>query len=418
MPTNEQIRTIDTDYIRKQFPSLNTDWILMDNAGGSQTAKTVIDRINEFYLTSDVQVGGSYEASNLATERVMKAQESMATFINAADPCEVILGSSTSLLLRILALCLRHKFSEGDEVIVTNVDHEANIAPWVDLQNYGINVKFWNINTDTFELNLGDLESLFTGRTRLVAVNNVSNITGTINPIKKIAEFVHDRGALICVDGVAAAPHRPVDVQQLNVDFYAFSFYKVFGPHYSLLYGKKDILLSIPGFNHYFITEPNEVPLKFQPGGVNYELCHSLTGVTDYFAGVSDHHFKGSANSSLREKILNTYSLIESHEENLSNRLLQYFINKSNIKVIGHPYGDKAVRVPTISFIVDGTDSKEIVSKVDEYKIGIRYGDFYARRLIEYLGTAEQNGVIRVSMVHYNTTEEIDKLIDVFEKIL
>ena len=408
---------LDPEFSRKEFPALCGDWIFMDNAGGSQTLKKVTDRINKYLLTSDVQHGASYNVSQLAMDRVSEAVKHMSTFVNASEPSEIIMGSSTTMLLRILSLCLLHKFRAGDEVIVTNCDHEANIGPWADLEKHGLRVKVWQVNPNTFEMDLKELESLLTNKTRLVAVTHTSNIFGTIIPIKQIAELVHSYGAKICVDGVAHAPHRLIDVKDTNVDFYAFSFYKTFGPHYALLYGKKEILLDIPGINHYFIGR-NEVPHKFQPGNLNFELSYGTLGISDYLADMFSFHYGEDKNINLRNKFEKAYDLIRNYEEKLSSHLLDYLKTKNQITIIGKEDPDKSFRVPTISFVVNKTDSESIVLKVDKYNIGIRFGDFYARRLIEFLGLASQKGVVRVSLVHYNTIEEIDKLIEVFERIL
>ena len=222
--------SLNIEWVRQNFPALSGDWVFFDNAGGSQILQPVVDRINEYLLTSNVQHGASYSISQLARERLTEANQTMAVFINAGNSSEVIMGPSTTMLIRILSICLGKWFKPGDEIIVTNCDHEANIGPWVDLEKQGIKIKFWEINPETLEFHLEDLAPLMNKRTRLVALNHVSNILGTINPIKNIAEFVHDHEALICVDGVAYAPHRKIDVQALNVDFYVFSCYKVFGP--------------------------------------------------------------------------------------------------------------------------------------------------------------------------------------------
>ena len=406
---------LDLNFVRRQFPSLNGEWIYMDNAGGSQILKSVADNISKYLLNFNVQLGASYKISQTATEAVVEGAAMTAEFINAADQSEVIIGSSTTMLIRILSLCLGRTFRPGDEIIVTNCDHEANIGAWVDLHQQGIIIKWWKINPDTFKLELRDLKKLMTDKTKLVAATHTSNILGTLNPIKDWAEYVHDNNAFICIDGVAHAPHRAIDVQESGVDFYAFSFYKVYGPHLAMLYGKKELLLNIPGINHFFIGN-EDIPYKFQPGSVNYELSYGIIGLRDYFNSfAAAHNFSGK---SFRENVLFTYNLIAEHEEILAARLLDYLNSKSNVKIIGESTASKNVRVPTISFMVDNTNSDSITLKVDESKIGIRFGDFYARRLIDDLGLSERNGVVRVSMLHYNSLEEVDKLIAALDSII
>ncbi|WP_008314784.1 aminotransferase class V-fold PLP-dependent enzyme [Leptolyngbya sp. PCC 6406] len=428
---------LDLDYVRQQFPALAGDWTFFDNAGGSQVARPVGDRITDFLYGSNVQLGASYGVSQTATERVAAAHQGLATLINAPDPQTVVLGSSTSALFRILAHCLGQTLQPGDEVVVTNCDHEANISPWVDWQGLGITVKVWTLNPETLTLDLADLADLLTPRTRLVAVTHVSNVLGTINPIRAIADLAHHNGSLICVDGVAYAPHRRVDVQALDVDFYAFSLYKTYGPHQALLYGRRELLEALPGFNHYFITS---VPYKFQPGNVNFELAYGSLGILDYLTALAAHHGGGLdgavpeppasdlTTSDLTTSDLTTqdpgtqlrqaFALIRDHETALGDRLLTYLRQHPAVAIIGCPDAHPDHRVPTISFVVAGRTSAAIPPRIDPHHIGIRYGDFYAVRLIEDLGLALQDGVVRVSMVHYNTLEECDRLIACLDAVL
>jgi cysteine desulfurase family protein (TIGR01976 family) len=415
MTTLSSVQPLDMQKVRGYFPSLARDWTFFDNAGGSQILQPVLDRLQDYLLTSNVQLGASYDISQLATERLQEANEFAATFINAADLSEVVMGPSTSMLLRILAFCFGATLQPGDEIIVTDCDHEANITPWLELQHQGITIKTWQINPQTLSLELKDLEPLLTARTRLVTLTHASNVLGQINPIRAIADLVHQAGALLCIDGVGYAPHRLVDVQAMDVDFYVFSYYKVYGPHHALLYGKYDLLKQLPGFNHDFIG-PDQVPYKFQPGGANYELSYSTLGLKDYFLSLTES--QNSEAVSLRQRLIQGFTQITDHETLLSQRLLEFLNDKSNIKVIGPNAPAPDVRVPTIAFTIDGTLSGTIPPQVDGHRIGIRYGDFYAKRLIQTLGLVEQEGVVRVSMVHYNTLEECDHLLEVLDQIV
>ncbi|MEM7369420.1 MAG: cysteine desulfurase-like protein [Bacteroidota bacterium] len=407
---------LDLAYVRSHFPALSGDWIFMDNAGGSQTLKTVSDRISDYLLTSDVQHGASYEVSQIATQRVRQANQAMATFINATYAEEVVMGASATMVFRLLSLCLAKTLEAGDEIIVSNADHEANVSPWTDLADQGIVIKIWKVRPETMEFHLEDLGTLMTDRTRLVCVTHTSNVLGTLNPVKEYARFVHDRGALIAVDGVAHAPHRLIDVQETDVDFYVFSTYKVYGPHYALLYGKKEHLLRLPGINHYFIQQ-DDLPYKFQPGNNNFELTYSMLGVVDYLEAVAQHHQPDASRSS-RANMELAFELFVEHEERLAARFLDFLNSQASVRVVGSTDSSKSVRVPTISFVVDGMQSDHLVEQVDPHKIGIRFGDFYAKKLIEDLDLESYNGVVRVSLVHYNTLEEVDRLIGVLEKIL
>jgi cysteine desulfurase family protein (TIGR01976 family) len=407
--------TLDIDFVRSAFPALGGDWCFFDNAGGSQILQSVLDRLQTYLLTSNVQLGASYDVSQQATERLQTANQFAATLVNAADISEVVMGPSTSMLLRILAHCFGQTLTPGDEIVVTNCDHEANITPWLELQKRGIVIRTWSLNPDTLALELADLDRLLNPRTRLVTLTHASNVLGQINPMRAIADRVHQAGGLLCVDGVGFAPHRLVDVQAMDVDFYVFSFYKVYGPHHGLLYGKRDLLLALPGFNHQFIG-PEQVPYKFQPGGANYELSYSILGLQDYLTALSQHH--GGEAATLREHMIHSFKLISHYEEGLSGQLLDFLNSKPGVRIIGPSAANRQVRVPTIAFAIDGINSSTLPPQVDPHKIGIRYGDFYAKRLIADLGLAEQGGVVRVSMVHYNTPAECDRLIRILERLI
>jgi len=409
--------TLDIDFIRKQFPALQSDFIFMDNAGGSQTLGSVINRISDYLINYNVQPGASYKISDSAVRELESSVEKIANFINADRPEEVIIGPSSSMLLRILSICLSGDWVPGDEIIVSNSDHEANVSCWTDLSKLGFVIKTWNINKETLEFDIEDLKNLLSNKTKLVAMVHTSNIIGTINPISEISKIVHDNGSLFCVDGVAYAPHRLIDVQKFDVDFYAFSFYKVYGPHLAMLYGKYELLREMEGINHYFVRK-DEVPYKFQPGNFNYELTYSLPAITDYFSLISDQHFQEYKKLNNRDEFSNAFNLIAGHEQLLADYLLEYLNNRDDIKIIGNKTGNKNKRVPTISFVHSRYKSSDVVRKVDDYNIGIRYGDFYAKKIIEYLGLEEKDGVIRVSLVHYNTIEEVKSLINAFEQIL
>ncbi|MBC8321838.1 MAG: cysteine desulfurase-like protein [Bacteroidetes bacterium] len=407
---------LNTTFIREQFPALRGSWTFFDNAGGTQVVKQVGERINNYLFNTNVQLGASYEISQFSGERVLEARQMWTDTINASNNYEIVFGSSTTALLQNLSRSLVQSFKPGDEVIVTNLDHEANIGPWVSMKKFGIVVKTWKINPDTYSLDLDDLAKLITDRTRLVAFTHVSNITGTINDVKEITKFVHDNGALVCVDGVAYAPHRLIDVKKWDVDFYVFSMYKVYGPHYSLLYGKKKHLNKLAGINHFFIGK-DEVPYKLQPGNVNFELSYGSKGIIEYFDAVYSYYFEDNG-LPLFSRLGKVFELISSHEEKLAEPLLHFLNSKKGIKIIGEKTADKNIRVPTISFNVENRKSSEIPILVDPHKIGIRWGDFYARRLIDAMKLSDNDGVVRISMVHYNTLEEVDRLIKVLDSIL
>jgi len=406
---------IDIQFIREQFPALERDFIFMDNAGGSQVLGKVAERISGYLLHHNVQLGASYKVSQEAGQKLNYATSRVAELVNASRDEEVVMGSSTTMLLRLLSLSISKQWKKGDEVIVTDTDHEANVSPWMDLKEKGIEVRIWKVNPETLELEIPDLKKMMNSRTKLVAVTHASNVLGTINPIKKIAKEVHKAGALICVDGVAYAPHRKVDVQELDADFYTFSWYKTYGPHLAVMYAKYNKLLQLDSLNHNFIGK-KEVPYKLQPGNFNFELTYSTLGIIEYYEDLYLHHFNKKP-ADFSEKLNNTFKLIATHEEKLASELLNYLNEVPEIRIIGSAKADASERVPTISFVHSKFQSDQIVEKVDHHGIGIRFGDFYAKKLIKSLDLEEKNGVVRVSLVHYNTLEEVQKLIKVFQQI-
>jgi cysteine desulfurase family protein (TIGR01976 family) len=403
----------DTAFVKGNFPALGQGQVYLDNAGGSQVTRQVAHRLTEYLFTANVQLGASYAASVRAGEMVQEGRQALATLFNAARPEEVVMGATTTQLFDQLARALVQTWEPGDEVIVTNFDHEANIGPWKKLADKGIVIREWKMPPGADMPDLDDLRALMSDRTRLVAVTHASNIYGTINDVRAIADLVHAGGALICVDGVAYAPHRAVDVQALGADFYAFSVYKVYGAHFAALFGRYELLLAAGNINHRFFAS-DKVPQKLEPGNANYELAYSCVGVIDYFEALAQAH---GINSTGRAAVEAAFGLIAAHEERLSLRLLDYLASREDVTIIGTPSPDAARRVPTISFVVDGLSSEAVVRAVDPSGIGIRYGDFYSRRLVQSLDLPNPDGVIRVSAVHYNTLEEIDRLIARLEDI-
>ena len=405
--------SLDLDFVRRQFPALGGDWTFFDNAGGSQILKRSVDRISDFLLTRNVQTGGSYDVSIKAREAVEDSRRAVATLLNAARPEEIVMGPTTTALLQNLARAMASQLAPGDEIIVTNADHESNIGPWVGLEKLGIVIKTWKVNTETFELDIADLLPLFSHRTRLVCVTHVSNLLGTINPIAEIARIVHEHGARICVDAVAYAPHGAVDVTAWDVDYYAFSFYKVFGPHHAVMYGKYEHLLELDTLYHYFYGK-DKVPQKLEPGNVNYELSCGAAGIVDYLVELGG---KSDPAGSDRAKIVAAFSDIADHEQLIGEQLLAYLRNRNDCRIIGRTSASDS-RVPTISFKVDGRDSGELAKSIDPYKVAVRFGDFHARRLAEALDVTANGGVVRVSMAHYNSPAEVDKLIVALDAVL
>ena len=400
--------------VRAEFPALASDCVYLDNAGGSQVLRRVADRIRDYLLTTSVQLGASYATSQAASAKVVSARRAIAELINAAHEDEVVMGPATTALMFILTSALLPGIKPGDEIIVTDSDHEANIGGWMRMQQAGAVIKVWQVNRDTLELELADLDRLLSQRTKWLAMTHASNVLGTVNPVAEAAKRVHAVGGRLCVDGVAYAPHRLVDVQASGADIYVFSFYKVFGPHYAVLWGQRELLLALPTLNHHFIGR-DVLPYKLQPGNVNFELSYGCVGIADYLLAVGDQL---AASGSRRQRMQVAFDAFAKHEDAIAEKLLGFLRSKKNVRIIGHGYVSNGNRMPTVSFVVTGKQSEAIVRHIDQFNIGIRFGDFYAKRLIEALELEAQGGVVRVSIAHYNTIEEIERLIGHLDAVI
>ncbi|HEU4405768.1 MAG TPA: aminotransferase class V-fold PLP-dependent enzyme [Polyangiaceae bacterium] len=401
------------DFVRGHFPGLDQEgWALFDNAGGSLALEGVAAAAAEHLRHAAVQLGASYALSRRASERVAAGVAAVAR-LAGARPREVVVGPSTTQLLQNLARALGPRLAPGDEVVVTDCDHEANRSPWARLAERGVVVREWRLDRASLALRLDDLEPLMSPRTRLVCFPHVSNLLGTLHPAADFARFVRERGALSCVDGVAYAPHRRLDVGALGVDFYAFSLYKVYGPHLGALYVRDGLWAGLDNVNHDFFG-PDAVPYKLQPGGPNHELTSSLVAIEAYLLGLAAA-VGAPPEAPAGERLALAFDAIAGHEEALSARFLAGLARLPGARVWGEPGPARARRVPTFSLTFEGRRSPDVVARVDEARVAVRHGDFYAPRLVERLGLGPQGGVVRASMVHYNTEAEVDRLLEALE---
>ncbi len=414
--TLENIK-LDIDYVRSQFPAfkdpLSKDWSFFENAGGSYVPKNVIDKLTEFMTATKVQPYAEYPMSKIAGENMDLATKLFAKMINAKNN-EILIGGSTSINLYVLSNALKKFINFGDEVIVTNQDHEANISPWRKLKDAGANIVEWKFNINNQELEISELEKLITTKTKILAVTHCSNIVGSVNNLKAICDIAHKNNIIVIGDGVSYAPHGFPDVKNLDVDFYTFSLYKTYGPHLALLYGKEKILKNLPNQNHEFLE--GKYPYTINPGGPNHEELVSLIGIYEYFEGLYNHHFEYKEQSIL-EKIKKINNLISEHEEYIGNPILNYIDNRNDFKLIGKNKINNKDRAPTISFTSKNKSSKEIANFLVEHNIATRNDNFYAWRCLEALGINTEDGVVRLSMTHYNNINDTDKVIETLKKI-
>ena len=408
---------LDVGYVRSRFPAFSqpelADWVHFENAGGSYVPHRVIDLLTRFYTVSKVQPYGPAGPARAAGEAMDRARELLPATFNAA-PDEVHFGPSTSQNTYVLARAIRPMLDDGDEVIVTNQDHEANIGSWRRLADTGITIRQWSVHSDDGLLDLADLEALLTERTRLVCVTHASNLAATVNPVRAIADLVHRVGGLLVVDGVSWAPHAAIDVAELGCDIYLYSTYKTYGPHQGLLYCRRDLLDRLANQSHYFNESKPEARLT--PAGPDHAAVAATAGIVDYYEDLHHHHFgTDNGDRSLVDRIGAVYDLVAAHEEELMAPLIEFLVAKE-VRILGSTSTSRSVRAPTIAFTSDRSSGPTIVDALAAAGIGIGHGDFYAKRLVEAVGAPD--GVVRISMVHYNTIEEVRRAIAALDPLL
>ncbi|KAI4090290.1 MAG: hypothetical protein LQ344_004838 [Seirophora lacunosa] len=382
---------LNVDAVRSHFPALKQNQVFLDNAGGSQILSDAINSIRTYLEETNVQLGASYNVGQKATEKYNEGLKAAADFMNAS----------------VDEIAFALSFPDDAEIICSSIDHEANISSWVRLAKIrNLTLKWWTPSSEPGDLKLTaeNLRPLMSAKTKLVTCTHSSNILGTIHDIKGIADEVHKTpGATLCVDGVAYAPHREVDVKALDVDFYSFSWYKVYGPHISVLYGSQAAQQNVTSLGHYFHTPADTLATKLGLAAASYELVGTLPSILSYFGPD-------------RKK---TWSAIAAHEQRLQGILLDYLNARDDVVVYSERSADSKLRLPVISFSVKGKSSRDVVEKVDATSdFGIRWGHFYSKRMVDDLLGLQQDGVIRVSMVHYNTEQEIRDLVSVLDKVL
>lgn len=399
---------LSVEDIRKLFPALSSGFAFLENAGGSQVPQCLIDAVSQFYVEGNAQTGAGYEVSDRATETVAHAHEVAAAMFGAESFGVAVLGPSTSQLLLTLSDAWSRKIQPGDEVVVSVANHEANIGPWLRLEAVGAVIKWWDVDSTSGESSISELERLLSSRTKIVSFPHTSNLLGNVADVERITHLAHSAGARVVVDGVAYAPHRQMSVAAWGVDYYAFSFYKTFGPHMAAMYGRSDALAELEGPNHYFV--PNEeLPRKFELGCLSFEGCAAVVALETYFKRLT------GANKFDRSTLQKAFERIRTLEAELTTTLISYFKSKNGVRVIGPIEGD---RVPTVSFVSSKSDSQSVAQHVNRSGVGIRCGHMYSHRLTKSLGVAPDPGVVRVSAVHYNTVEEIRLLIRLLDEVI
>ena len=400
------IPKLDLDFVRAQFPAFSEPslkgWAFFENAGGSYPCRQTVDRLHDFYTKTKVQPYGPYPAATTGGRLMDDAYVRLAGAMNVGRD-EVHIGPSTSQNTYVLAHAFRQIWDDGDEIIVTNQDHEANSGVWRRLVDTGITVREWKVDPVTGMLDPADLAALFTDKTRLVAFPHVSNIIGHNNPVTEICASITAAGAVSVVDGVSAAPHGLPDVSSLGADIYLFSAYKTWGPHQGVMTVKSAVCNSLPNQSHYF--NDSYATKRLVPAGPDHAQVAALNGVVDYIDAVHEAHFDDGALPS--ERAQRVHDLFRNTETELLAPLLDSLRDNPKARLLGPD--DAVTRVPTVALHTERNPA-EIAAELAEHKIAADASNFYAVRVLEAMGVPLDPGVLRVSFVHYTSPEEVARL--------
>ncbi len=408
--------TFDVAAIRSHFPSLETGAIYFDNPGGTQVARETMERMQQYFLHYNANHGGAFRTSRDSDALVAEARQAVADFLNAVRPEEIVFGQNMTSLTLHISRSIARTLNAGDEIIVTRLDHDANVAPWLLIaEDRGCIIRWVDIHPKDCTLAMEQMEQLISSRTKLVAVGYASNAVGTINDVRRAVELAHSVGALCFVDAVQYAPHRPIDVQALDCDFLVCSAYKFFGPHIGILYGKYAHLDTLKAYK----VRPSgaEPPDKFETGTLSFESIIATLGTMEYLTWLGTTfgaEFKGHYQEHYHGRTLalkQAMAAITASELELNQKLLQAFNSIPGLHLYGITDPKRMYeRVPTFSFTLQGHTPLAVAEALDKANIYVWDGDFYAISVVERLGLQAQGGLVRVGLVHYNTHEEIEKM--------
>jgi len=427
-PAAASAEAFPVERLRTEFPALQRagSGVFFDNAAGAQVPQAVFDAVNEHLLERNVQRGGRYPQSMAVDMSIARARASVGALVNARDPNEIAFGMNATSFIRLVSLAIGQTLGRSsdsrNEIIVTDLDHEANVATWLALAPLGATIRWWRMREDA-TLHLEDLEQLVSPRTRLLACTVASNALGTILDVRGAADLVHAAGGEIFLDCVHFAPHGCVDVQAFDCDYLVCSGYKIFGPHMGFLWGRYQALERLPTFREDFI--PDAPPGKIEAGTVVYENVAGMDAAVGYLARLGRSLLKGhgesraeSGTAPLRADIARAMQAILAYERGLSLEMLEVLRERgARVHGVADP-ARIAGRVPTLAFNIDGLAPAAVTEAMARAGIGIRDGHMYSPRLMRRLGLPQESGTVRVSLVHYNTLAEIHRFGEVLNDLL
>jgi cysteine desulfurase family protein (TIGR01976 family) len=417
--------SIDLSPLRSQFPALQEadahgrPYVYFDGPGGTQVPQQVMDAMADYFVRANANCGGHFITSRRNDDTIAQARTAMADFFNAPSPREIVFGANMTSLTFSFSRAIGRMLRSGDEIIVTHLDHDGNIAPWAALEEKGVIIQWADFGPEDCRLDLDHLASLLNAKTKLVAVGYASNAVGTINPIAAIAEIVHAAGAWLWVDAVHYAPHGPIDVQRAGCDFMVCSAYKFFGPHVGALWGRLDLLEQLAAYK----VRPSKTtpPHKFETGTLNHEGLAGVSGAIDYLAEVGRNY--GSQLYSTANEARNRYTDRRRELKQAMDAIVAYerplfvYLMTEIQKIPGTCiYGitdpmEFDQRCPTLAFTREGFAPSQITEHLGNQGIFVWDGNYYALAVTQRLGVEDSGGMVRVGLAHYNTKEEIDRLI-------
>ena len=409
--------TFPITWVRDQFPALRArpETVFFDNGAGAQVPRGVFDAINEHLLQRNVQRGGRYRQSVEVDAVITNAREGIADLVNTKEPCEIAFGMNATSFIRLVSLAIGYTLRDRRKIVVTDLDHEANIATWLALEREGASIRWWKIREDGV-LHLEDLEKILTPATRIVACTMASNAIGSVLDIAAIADLVHDAGAELFVDAVHFAPHGLIDVQELGCDYLVCSGYKIFGPHMGFLWGKRQALDALPTFREHFV--PDTAPDKYEVGTYVYENVAGMNAAIAYVENLGRRLCSDTV-ISRRIAIATCMQAIRGYESTLSAELLAQMQKMDRVTVYGiDDPARTSSRVPTFCFTVAGLLPSVVTQALAARGIAVRDGHMYSPRLMRRLGLSDDAGAVRASLVHYNTLEEIRRFADELDAII
>ena len=408
----------DVAWVRSQFPALSETVngqpaAFLDGPGGTQVPHKVIHAISDYLQHSNANTCGAYATSRRTDAVIAGARAAMADFLGC-DADEIVFGPNMTTLTFALSRSIGRELGPGDEIVVTHLDHDANVSTWRSLEERGVTVRFADIQENDCTLDMQHLARQITAKTKLVAVGYASNAVGTINDVKEVVRLAHQVGALAFVDAVHYGPHGLIDVRAIDCDFLACSTYKFFGPHMGVLYGKREHLKRLQPYKVRALV--NEVPNRWEMGTLNHECIAGITACVEYLADLGRH--VNSKSSNRRSALISAFQMIQAYERTLAERMLRGLLAIPGLKVYGITDLQKlANRTPTFAVRVDGHTPLELATKLGDGGFFTWDGNYYALNLTERLDVEKSGGFLRIGLVHYNTAEEVDGVVAALQAI-